>query len=359
MNFVAVVKVRYYYTSLFLYLGNFANVTVSEIYWHVHERACGIGSRWPASGFPGIRDTRYDVAKLFSVKFSHISPVWLRLPPSESCIVEGLHDIDTSWMSAVKSSNEDVKFVPRLLFDGWTESDYQKLLRSSGAQSTCISTILPVLKNYKFDGIVLEIWMQHSGTSHEELMLFIRRLSKRLHENNMAIVLAIPPPVYQGGYTGSFAREHFDFLSSDVDFFSLMTYDYSNPYMPGPNSPIKWVRECVELLVPSGSNSDLRSKILVGLNFYGYDLVPNQRSGHPILGHEFVKMVDKHHPKFRWNSEWAEHYIEFEDSSGHEHVVYFPTTLSIARRISLIQELGTGLAIWEIGQGLDSFYGQL
>uniref|UniRef100_A0A0V0J5Q3 Chitinase domain-containing protein 1 n=3 Tax=Schistocephalus solidus TaxID=70667 RepID=A0A0V0J5Q3_SCHSO len=201
--------------------------------------------------------------------------------------------------------------------------------------------------------------MQHSGTSQEELMLFIKRLSKSLHDENMTIVLAIPPPVYQGGYTGSFVREHFNFLSSDVDFFSLMTYDYSNPYIPGPNSPIKWVRECVELLAPSGSKSNLRYKILVGLNFYGYDLVPNQRSGHPVLGHEFVRMVDKHHPKFRWNSEWAEHYIEFEDSSGHEHVVYFPSTLSIARRISLVQELGTGISIWEIGQGLDSFYEQL
>ncbi|VDN09477.1 unnamed protein product [Dibothriocephalus latus] len=275
----------------------------------------------------------YDIAKLFAVKFSHISPVWLRLPPSEGCTVEGLHDIDSSWMSAVRGANQDVKILPRLIFDGWTETNYQKLFRTSGAQSTCISAILPVLKKYKFDGIVLEIWMQHSGTSHEELMLFIRRLSRSLHDDQMSIVLAIPPPVYQGGYTGSFVREHFNFLSSDVDFFSLMTYDYSNPYMPGPNSPIKWVRECVELLAPSGSKSDLRSKILVGLNFYGYDLVPNQRSGRPVLGHE--------------------------DSSGHEHVVYFPSAFSIARRISLVQELGTGISIWEIGQGLDSFYEQL
>uniref|UniRef100_A0A183SZ70 Pecanex-like protein n=1 Tax=Schistocephalus solidus TaxID=70667 RepID=A0A183SZ70_SCHSO len=96
--------------------------------------------------FSGIRDTcmspvalfffqwnskGYDIAKLFAIKFSHISPVWLRLPPSESCTVEGLHDIDSSWISAVRSVNEDVKFLPRLLFDGWTESDYQKLLRHS------------------------------------------------------------------------------------------------------------------------------------------------------------------------------------------------------------------------------------
>ena len=38
---------------------------------------------------------------------------------------------------------------------------------------------------------------------------------------------------------------------------------------PGPVAPIDWVRDCVLALAPS-QNTD-RSKILIGLNFYGMD----------------------------------------------------------------------------------------
>ena len=38
---------------------------------------------------------------------------------------------------------------------------------------------------------------------------------------------------------------------------------------PGPVAPLHWVQECVQSLAPN--DSPLRKKILVGLNFYGYD----------------------------------------------------------------------------------------
>ena len=39
---------------------------------------------------------------------------------------------------------------------------------------------------------------------------------------------------------------------------------------PGPNSPIKWMKLCVETLVPEPTSPN-RRKILLGLNFYGND----------------------------------------------------------------------------------------
>ena len=138
-----------------------------------------------------------------------------------------------------------------------------------------------------------------------------------------------------------FLAEDFSFLMEAVDYFSLMTYDYSNPARPGPNSPLPWAKRsfafvsklrgrtmifvllslkliifdkendalqnnklesdwvdqlmdcvymftifrCVELLDPDRLN---RKKILMGLNFYGFDYT-SQGGGH-VLGRDLIKV---------------------------------------------------------------------
>ncbi|VDK31620.1 unnamed protein product [Taenia asiatica] len=284
----------------------------------------------------------YEKAELFANKFTIIAPVWFQLKPV-GYEITGHNNFDQKWMERVKSVKNDVKFAPRVIFEDWGAGDYQLVLSNSKNRVDCITALRTLAK-----------------------------LAKGLHKDGKILILPIPPSVYKGNFEGRFGKAHFDMLVNHVDFFSLMTYDYSNPYAPGENAPLKWATQCIKNLVPDGKDDEnqatKRAKILLGVNFYGYDYVPDKRQGRAVLGHDVVEVARKYSPFFKWHEESAEHSLEYallyfspfnRDDSQTEHSLFFPTAYSIARRVAVAEELGVGLSIWEIGQGFDSFFEQL
>ncbi len=145
----------------------------------------------------------------------------------------------------------------------------------------------------------------------------------------------------------------FDRLRDHVDFFSLMTYDYSSLQRPGPNAPASWVRRCVEMLDPK---EEAREKILLGLNFYGLRFTA-EGGGH-LMGRDLLDVLRQVPPqtKFRWDSEAREHFLEAKAAPDGKQTIFYPSLKSIEERLELARELGTGISVWEIGQGLDYFY---
>ena len=75
------------------------------------------------------------------------------------------------------------------------------------------------------------------------------------------------------------------------------------------------------------------------------------------MGHEFIKLLREitANAKFKWDNEAEEHFLEVKHG-GRKHTIFFPSLNSIQNRILLAKTLGTGLSIWELGQGLDYFY---
>jgi len=307
----------------------------------------------------------YEVAKRWRAKFTHISPVWMQLRGDKQGVrIDGAYDVDTGWMEELRSGGSGPKIVPRVMFEASSEMIADML--SVGAQDTA-STLVQMAVKHNFDGLVLEAWNQWAAmrlTEFETGLLaiyhFLALLGDGLHKQNKELLLVIPPGDFAPGgqYHTTFNASHLQFLTQYVDGFSLMTYDFNHRHPSGftPNAPLPWVQACVSMLLPP-QNAAFAPSVLTGLNFYGNHY--SSQAPAPILGHEFLKLLQdglyESEVDIDWESEVGEHRFEFR-ASGDSHTLYYPTLKSIQVRLESAEAAGTGISIWELGQGLDSFY---
>jgi len=185
----------------------------------------------------------------------------------------------------------------------------------------------------------------------EEWEGLLRHLSNALHERSRVLILVEPPLRGKSSFTSSVFKRFSEF----VDHFVLMTYDYSSR-KPGPNAPLPWLEETLKsLLQDVPTTSQESKKLLLGLPFYGYDF-EHGLGARAILGREFVDMLQGQKPSLSWDEKSHEHYFEYTTAVGSRHVVYYPSLQFIEDRLQLARDLGVGVAIWEIGQGLEYFF---
>lgn len=93
---------------------------------------------------------------------------------------------------------------------------------------------------------------------------------------------------------------------------------------------------------------------MIGLNLYGNDYTLEGGDSGAIVGHQFLDLLK--HLKGRLVHDEHDEENYFEIKKPRRHIVFYPTLYSIQKRLDLARELGTGVALWEIGQGLDYFY---
>ncbi|KAJ3118086.1 Chitinase domain-containing protein 1 [Physocladia obscura] len=292
----------------------------------------------------------YDIAKYFRGKFTHLSPVWYTIKPNgKNWELTGAHDVDKGWIAEVTApverENESdfvPQMVPRFRIEISTEEHLKSLASDDNAFSTVNKLIIQECRTQNFDGFVLEFL--YSGYTQP----LIQQLSFAAKTAKLQFYLVITPT---HGDNVLFETPHFEGYKHLVDGFSLMTYDFSNPQKPGPNSPIHWVKDNVLRLAP---NKEDRAKLLVGLNMYGNDYSKYRHES--LIGSKYIKILKEYNSKFVWSSDAQEHALIYDDEDREAHVVWYPTIESVKTRVDLLENLGTGISFWEIGQGLDYFY---
>ncbi|XP_073156028.1 uncharacterized protein [Henckelia pumila] len=311
----------------------------------------------------------YEMAKKYYNKFTHISPVWYELKSQgTNLVLEGRHNVDKEWILDLRRSG-NAQILPRVVL----EAIPVNLLKKKKQRDRAVDLIITECKEMEFDGIVLESWSSwaaygvlHDPDMRSMALRFIRQLGQAMHSVDLAqrrnwslqLVYVIGPPRSSELKEYDFGPEDLRYLSESVDGFSLMTYDFSGPQNPGPNAPLKWIHSTLLLLLDASVvDKKLAKKIFLGINFYGNDFViSGGLGGGPIVGREYLSLLEQHKPEIHWEENSAEHYSVYSDNQNVKHVVFYPSLMSISQRLQLALSWGAGISIWEIGQGLEYFF---
>ncbi|XP_073288729.1 uncharacterized protein [Primulina huaijiensis] len=311
----------------------------------------------------------YEMAKKYNNKFTHLSPVWYELKSQgTNLVLEGRHNVDKEWILELRRSG-NAQLLPRVVL----EAIPVNLLKKKKQQDRAVDLIITECMEMEFDGIVLESWSRWAayGVLHDPDMRsmglrFIRQLGQAMHSIDLAqsrnwslqLVYVIGPPRSNELKEYDFGPEDIRYLSESVDGFSLLTYDFSGPQNPGPNAPLKWIHSTLVLLLDTSVVDKILAKmIFLGINFYGNDFViSGGLGGGPIVGREYLFLLEQHKPEIHWEENSAEHYFVYSDNQKVNHVVFYPSLMSISQRLQLALSWGAGVSIWEIGQGLDYFF---
>ncbi|XP_055346778.1 chitinase domain-containing protein 1-like [Paramacrobiotus metropolitanus] len=300
----------------------------------------------------------YDRAVKYAKKFTHICPVWLQVVPGSTAKVpfevRGTHDVDQGWIGRLKEKNEELKIVPRVLLEGFDGRSLQTLMFDEENAETFASVLIATLQQYNLDGAVLEMWKPVNEDVYRRAMRnMIKIVADKLKSAGLQSILVVPP---SGGQKtpGRLKNEDFLFLADSIALFSVMTYDHPLTYSnAGPIAPLQWMVDSMESIATDKEKSK-RKKLLLGLNHYGYDFTP-KAGANAIVGTTFLEHLQKYQPTLEWDAVGREHVYKYRQENT-QHVVHFPSLRSLEERITLANRLGTGVAIWDLGQGLDYFF---
>jgi spore germination protein YaaH len=388
---------------------------------HPRLPVLGYVTPWNGGGKQLVEDHRE--------RFDIVCPVWYTVHPSadatEVYSVRGgpPEDGDSDWYerlqhpSAPSTTSEPPKplqVFPRFILDGWSQDDYRRLLFNKTRWAALSKTIIGVVEEMSFDGVVFE-----SGATHA-LAGPLSSLSDGLHDHDKQLILVSPPirtSSEAGESTGgldahsSAILESLPSLTALADYITIMTYDMNGPAgqqckapfpanspagaaqkegnvrEPGPNTSAEWVR--ANLAAFSGGlggtmdeldeqqilyRPDVSTKLLMGLPLYGYtypimyidvkkgaverekkakqgDAVGILRgAGKPITVLEIDRLLEADVHELQ-GTEDGEFYLDYKDDDG-DWRVFLPTQQSMSNVLDVIEGASTlsGVALWEVGQ---------
>ena len=325
---------------------------------HYTQISLGYITPWKKKG--------YEMVEKYYNKFDIISPTWFELKGDNygdefNIRIDGGNNVDMSYLKEIRSKNPNMKIIPRLHCDKLSYEDYKNWFNGKSLDNF-IKILLRRADYNNLDGFIfdcIQFWMNEDIYKYFTKALPL--ISDALHKKNKQIIITLFP-YSENDIKNEVNDKNFEYLSNYIDYFNIMTYDYlqysnqeKNDNEDLFNAPLNWIKQTIDYYVPN-NNTKLLQKILLGLPFHGYIIEKNDRRKGSILDSDkyemFVNTIDE---GLKWDEIACEHTIMGKEDNI-DIVAIYPTRDFFKERLkySIDKKLG-GIAIWDIGNGIENF----
>eukprot|EP00929_Paragymnodinium_shiwhaense_P083884 TRINITY_DN44832_c0_g1_i2.p1 TRINITY_DN44832_c0_g1~~TRINITY_DN44832_c0_g1_i2.p1 ORF type:complete len:452 (-),score=103.10 TRINITY_DN44832_c0_g1_i2:119-1474(-) len=303
-------------------------------------------------------DHSYRAARHFRRKLNSLSPLWFRVLPgrdsdnASAFEITGLQIADEQKVWKDKVTAGDLEMLPHFSIEGFQRLDSLRAILENPRQ--LVAEIAVMCDRGHFSGIVFDVRLALFRSLKPLVPKLIKELSQALHGAHRRLLLSVPAPlpgVTQG--PGYFDVEDAAAVSSYVDGVIVGTRDFSRDEA-GPSAPLPWVRASMKRLLMSGTNTAgmKPEQLLLEVPLYGRAFPEGQEGGRVILTNELAKALAKQKPKLIWDADSREHSANII-AKGARVSLAIPTLSFVAERLQLALDLGVGVALRDLGAGLD------
>ena len=272
--------------------------------------------------------------------------------------------IDTAHRAGAKVWVTAVSFTPEV-------SD--ALIHTPGAADAFIEKLIAVCRDWGADGVNLDF--ENMNPEHRyDYNAFAARITEALHGHGLIVSADVTVPLGYEDPDNWWQCYDRAGLAEAVDYVAVMAYDqHIESNNPGPVGGLDWVEEKIRLTlaeVPS-------DKLLLGVPFYARDFrvlsdgTTKTASVYRIQVEAMLSegrytsgsteiVIDTWHIKDQREPDSGILYLEFTDTEGTLHRIWYDDEISLAARASLADKYHlAGVAAWQMGFGRDSYWDAL
>lgn len=323
----------------------------------------------------------YNVAIQYWHKFDYIVGAWYELQVKKSALdivnftITG--QVDQNFIANVTEKGIRSAVFPQFELARTDISSYQAFIMNETFASSVADAIFGRLSLYNMTGCVLNILrpgvniLKQSMYRYSEYLrlqvIMINKIVKQLARYNIKSILVIPETKHD--QRPDFNTQDFLHLFWNVHRFIITTNDFSKN-TPGPSSPLSWIRKNINYIISKAPTHDIqidsqsytqfKKKLMFTISLFGYEYIPSSDQNtkyqtQVIDGSKFIDIIRSYSPVLSWIDSQAELKIEYIEHSKHI-ISYYNIQESIIIRLQLANRLGTGIMLWELGQGLPYHY---
>jgi len=230
---------------------------------------------------------------------------------------------------------------------GFDPNLVHSLLSNKAMRKKLVNNIYTLLDKNDYKGLCIDL-ESLNPEDRNNLNLFVKELSEKLHRSKMQVLMAMPPkeadhiPQFYDAYD-------YNTLGKYVDKMFLMTYNWHWPNSSsGPIAPLNEVRKTLNYAVSVVP----KSKLLLGIPQYAYDwpVTGEKRKGVAYSTQNAIKMYKKYESEVYFDRDTLSPAFRYTDKDGIIHDVWFEDPRSLLAKFHLVKDYAlAGLGCWHLG----------